>query len=488
MADILIIGGGVAGLSAGIFARLHGHNAVVCERHALPGGNLTGWDRGGYHIDNCIHWLTGTNPTSKIYGLWEKLGVLGDTEIIGGESLYTCSVGGQTLSIKRDLKAFEADLLALSPEDKKEIRSLIRAIEALQGAFGIGGEHHDQQSSKWELARTLPNLLRYYNVTTGELGKRFHHPLLQFFFGAFWGDNFGAFTLIFVFAHYCAGNADLPRGGSSAMAARMVERFRSLGGTLLLKTEATKIHVENGRARSVTFADGSVREADYVVLTGDPASLFGDGKLLPAPIPKQLGRLYKNPRMRRFSSYHCAFGCDTPTLPFHGDYIFPIPEEYRERLCTNRLILREFSHEESFAPEGKQLIQTLTYVYEEDAEAFITQRREDKEGYKARKRELSELTRMLIEEHFPELAGKLTVLDVWTPATYRRFTDADIGSWMSFALPAKAFPKRLGNRIDGLSNVILATQWQQSPGGLPIAADVGKKAIRAVNELEAEKK
>ena len=38
---------------------------------------------------------------------------------------------------------------------------------------------------------------------------------------------------------------------------------------------------------------------------------------------------------------------------------------------TDRLILREFSHEADFAPEGKHLIQTLTYVYEEEAEAFI---------------------------------------------------------------------------------------------------------------------
>jgi phytoene dehydrogenase-like protein len=488
MADILIIGGGVSGLSAGIFARLHGHTATVCERHAVPGGNLTGWDRGGFHIDNCIHWLTGTNPASNIYRMWDKLGVFENTEIIGGESLYTCALGGQSISIKRNLRDFQADLLALSPEDEKEIRSLVLAIETLQGLFGIGGENHDEQKPLSSVIPAIPALLKYYNITTGQLGERFSHPLLKFFFGAFWGDNFGAFTLIFVFAHYCGYNGDLPSGGSTAMANRMAERLRSLGGTLLLKTEAVKIHVENGRAHAVTFADGTTREADYVVLTGDPASMFGEGKLLDAPMPRQLRKLYENPRMRRFSSYHCAFACDTADLPFHGDYIFPIPEAYREMLCTNRLILREFSHEPTFSPAGKQLIQTLTYVYEEDAEAFITQRREDRVGYKERKREISELTRLLIEAQFPELAGKLTLLDVWTPATYRRYTDANIGSWMSFALPAKTIPSRLSNRIPGLSNVILATQWQQSPGGLPIAADGGKKAIRTVNELEEKAK
>ena len=77
MANILIIGGGVSGLSAGIYAQMHGHHAIVCEQHFIPGGNLTGWDRGGYHIDNCIHWLTGTNPSSPLYPMWEDLGALG---------------------------------------------------------------------------------------------------------------------------------------------------------------------------------------------------------------------------------------------------------------------------------------------------------------------------------------------------------------------------------------------------------------------------
>ena len=64
MSKIVIIGGGVAGLTAGICARLNGYDAVIFEKHRIAGGNLTGWDRGGFHIDNCVHWLTGTNPVT----------------------------------------------------------------------------------------------------------------------------------------------------------------------------------------------------------------------------------------------------------------------------------------------------------------------------------------------------------------------------------------------------------------------------------------
>ena len=121
MAKIVIIGGGVAGLSAGIYAQRQGHQAIVCEQHTTAGGNLTGWQRGDYHIDNCIHWLTGTNPATDTYKLWVELGVLGgDVEIYQGESLYTCEYDGQQLSLWKDLDRLRRELLKISPEDEEE--------------------------------------------------------------------------------------------------------------------------------------------------------------------------------------------------------------------------------------------------------------------------------------------------------------------------------------------------------------------------------
>lgn len=266
------------------------------------------------------------------------------------------------------------------------------------------------------------------------------------------------------------------------MAKRLTHRLQSLGGTLLLGSEVKKINCKDGKADSVTLANGEIIEADYVIITGDPARAFGN--YLDAPMPKKLQKLYNDPKMRRFSSYQCAFACDSASLPFEGDYIFEIPDEYKKLLNTKQLIIREFSHEKSYAPEGKNIIQSLTYAYEDDATEFINLKKQSREDYKNKKKELSSAIITLIEDHFPELCGKLTCIDIWTPATYRRYTDTEVGSWMSFALPSKKLPLRMSNKIRGLSNVILATQWQQSPGGLPIAADGGKFAIETINKKE----
>ena len=56
---ITIVGGGIAGLAAGIFAQKAGFESVIFEQHSITGGECTGSYRKGFHIDVCIHWLTG---------------------------------------------------------------------------------------------------------------------------------------------------------------------------------------------------------------------------------------------------------------------------------------------------------------------------------------------------------------------------------------------------------------------------------------------
>ncbi|MBQ8858554.1 MAG: NAD(P)/FAD-dependent oxidoreductase [Clostridia bacterium] len=482
MANIAIVGGGVAGLSTGIYAQMNGHRATVYERHSRAGGNLTGWDRGGYHIDNCIHWLTGTNPLTSLYKMWKDLGALGDVALHRAETLYTFKKDGRQISLHRRIERVQEDMLRISPEDKREIFSFIRAVKALMRLNGIAGQENTEKSTLLQKVFAVPALLKYYNLTTGELAARFRHPLLQGFIKSFMTDGFSALALIMVFATFSSGNGDIPVGSSCAMAERMTARFLALGGTLRLRAGVAKINTAAGKAQSVTLEDGTVEEADYVVVATDPAVAFGkllDKGLMPGPLAQQ----YADPKMRRFSSHHCAFGCDSADLPFQSDVLLEIPEKYKKELCANYLMVREFSHEKSFAPEGKNLLQTMIYCLEGDARSFIELHR-DTEAYKARKKRMAAAIEEIVTDAFPVLRGKLQCIDVWTPATYQRYVDSEIGSFMSFIFPSGSLPRRLAASIDGLDNVFLATQWQQAPGGLPIAAGAGVDAVKAIMKKE----
>ena len=99
---VIIVGGGVSGLAAGIRLLRGGEPVTVIEMCPAAGGNLCGWVRDGYTIDNCIHWLSGTTD-GELRKIWEETGLLsGETGIHRPEYLYRSYGAGGHISFYRD--------------------------------------------------------------------------------------------------------------------------------------------------------------------------------------------------------------------------------------------------------------------------------------------------------------------------------------------------------------------------------------------------
>ena len=73
---LLIIGSGIAGLSAGCYGQMNGYRTRIFEMHDKPGGLCTSWKHNGYTIDGCLHWLVGSAPGLEISRIWEELGAV----------------------------------------------------------------------------------------------------------------------------------------------------------------------------------------------------------------------------------------------------------------------------------------------------------------------------------------------------------------------------------------------------------------------------
>ncbi|MGB7171846.1 MAG: FAD-dependent oxidoreductase, partial [Acidobacteriaceae bacterium] len=57
---IVIIGGGIAGLSAAVYALRCGYAVELLEMNSQAGGLAMSWERGGYTFETCLHWLVGS--------------------------------------------------------------------------------------------------------------------------------------------------------------------------------------------------------------------------------------------------------------------------------------------------------------------------------------------------------------------------------------------------------------------------------------------
>lgn len=125
---IIIIGAGMAGLSAGIHARRNNFEVELFEMHDKPGGLCTAWERKGYTFDGCIHWLVGSRPGSQFNRLWQEVCAIEEMEIVDHDIFMSIEGDGdKVLHIYSDIELLEEHLLAFSPEDEAPIRAITEA-------------------------------------------------------------------------------------------------------------------------------------------------------------------------------------------------------------------------------------------------------------------------------------------------------------------------------------------------------------------------
>ena len=461
----VIVGGGVAGLCAGIYAARAGLDCAIYEGHGTVGGNLTGWVRRGHVVDNCIHWLTGTREGNDLNRLWQEVGMLdGHTSVRRRPYFYESEWNGQRLGLSGCPYETANRMLALSPRDEGEIDRFIRTVLALEPIVA-GGTWNERS----EILGRIPDLLYYKRQTLSELAKKFHHPLIRLCLTDYLTGSFSAIALLLAYAAYASGNGSVPVGGSLGAAKRMEKACRDAGCEIHVGTPVQKILCENKKAVGILLANGERIAADYVIAACDPNVTFT--QLLPhAMIPSRLERRINDPRTPIFSAVQVAFSCERQFLPAFGTRIIPAKD-----VEGGRLPLREYSDEEGFAPQGSTVLQAYLFQGESAANEWI-RLSSDPDRYREKKEALTSTVEAAILKAFPSLEGHMYPLDTWTPATYHRYFGARAGAFLSNALTPSAPLLSLSTRVRGVRNLSLATQWLTSPGGLPCAAKAGKSA------------
>lgn len=495
MKKVVIIGGGVAGLSAGIYAMQAGFIAEIYEKHAFIGGQCTGWRRGEYYIDNCIHWLTGTRKGTSLYNIWENVGVLGeDVKLLQGESFCSVELNGKKVTLWRDLERTEKEMLSISPEDEIEIKKFIAYTKLAESMEMPTTKPMDMMNpiDFMKLGMSMADMGKvmkeYGKISTEEWEIRFSHPLLKRLVGDYMVKEYLAYALIVSYATFTSGNGGIPEGGSLNMAMNMKKRFIELGGKLFTGGEVSKIQIEKkGIATGIILTNGEFVSCDYVISSCDTDYTFHhllDEKYM----DKKLKATYDNRKDNPvFSGFQVAFAVDDTVDEVEDTLFFSCePIKIATRTASRMSIKNYRAYGEHIAPPGKTVIQSNFIQYESDYKYWIDLY-EEKEKYNQTKMEIAQKVLLRLEARFPNYKGKIHILDVWTPATYHRYCNSYHGAYMSFILTRQSKTSIFTGKIKGLKNVVLASQWLMSPGGLPTAVVMGKFAVYRIVKKEKRK-
>ena len=181
--SLIMIGAGVAGLSAGCYGQMNGYRTQIFELHDKPGGLCTSWTRKGYTFDGCIHWLVGSKPGDGLNHIWRELGALQGKQIVDhDEFLRVADAQGKAFILYTNIDRLEQHMKELAPADGKLIDELCRALRrftrfgevtgGLGGAFGLLGRF----KAAWQMLSFMPMLSRYSKLSTQDFADRFSDP------------------------------------------------------------------------------------------------------------------------------------------------------------------------------------------------------------------------------------------------------------------------------------------------------------------------
>jgi phytoene dehydrogenase-like protein len=487
--SILIIGAGVAGLSAGCYAQMNGYDSQILELHTQPGGLCTSWSRKGFTFDGCIHWLVGSGEDGLMNNLWKELGALKEREIVNhDEFMRIQETDGRTLIMYTNINRFEKHLLELSPVDKKQILELASTVRKLSRFNPPVGKPRELMTAVDGLSM-IPKMLpvmgifkKYSQMTAQEYANQFQDELIREALPAIalGIPGFPALALLMTLAYLNNKNAGFPIGGSLKFAQNIEKRYQELGGKIEYKARVEKILVEGNRAIGVHLTDGREFRAEIVISAADGyATIF---KMLEGKYANdEIRGYYKElPIFRPIVQVSLGVKRDLASQP-HAlvrKLKQPISIAGEKR---DTIMVKHYSYDPTLAPEGKSVVEV---IYPCDY-AYWKPLAEEPEKYETEKKLIALTVMNEIDKVYPGFSNQVEVADVATPLTYERYTGNWQGSMEGWLLTTRTMAmqmngKEMSKTLPGLENFYMIGQWVEPGGGLPTGAISARNALQLI--------
>jgi phytoene dehydrogenase-like protein len=483
---VIIIGGGVAGLAAGVYAQRSGFSATILEKNSYAGGACAMWNRAGYTIEGSMHYLTGSAASNPIHRIWREVGALTDHSVIyQPDPFLTCQYSGQRYCLYRNISLLEEHLISLAPEDTAAIQSLVKDVKKLtpfpSPFTDVPGVRMDGPRSSFlnfalQMVPILPRFMHRSTLSVRQYLSSFTNRGIRELFLNVSDEYFSAGALLFLLASIASGDLSYVRGGSQAIANGMAAQFQSLGGTLLLKQKVDSIQIINGQIKSVSVGDHNF-PAEAVIATVDARAVAATGLTKTGIKEPWMAGLVRETRPVIADLLAVGLKADLSSYPYMTDFPLndPVPAPYHP---AGAIKVVNYSGIAA-APPGCCVLTVLGHGTERLSDYWRAAQADG--SYEAKKRQWTRFFLGKVEAAMPEIRGKVAFAELSTAATVERYLGTYKGSYMSYQLPGwnvtgGVYPQR----SEVVKNLYWAGMRMLRPGGLPPALMTGRKAVQYI--------
>jgi len=314
--DAIVVGGGMAGLTAAAYLARAGRTVLLCEKEQRTGGLVGSFERGGFVFDGGIRAI---ENSGIVFPMLRQLGI--DIELV--PSTVSIGIGRDVMRISSaaSLADYQALLERQFPHSSGDVDRIVAEVRRVMGyldvLYGIDNPLFlDLRNDPRCVARTiLPWLLKYARTmpkVAKLMGPVDEHlatlssdrALIDIVAQPFFHKTPAYFALSY-FSLYL--DYRYPRGGTGTLPAKLREYVLAHGGEIRTATEIGGVDHAN---RTVRDARGGSHEWRALVWAADQKALYRALELtsLPAKVrPRVEERKAAIADARGGDSVHTAF-------------------------------------------------------------------------------------------------------------------------------------------------------------------------------------
>ena len=111
-------------------------------------------------------------------------------------------------------------------------------------------------------------------------------------------------------------------------------------------------------------------------------------------------------------------------------------------------------------------------------------RKNNKQEYNQEKDRISKEVIEILNQRLGNIKNNIDVIDVATPATFKRYTNNWKGSTQGWEWTPGLIPEFIKKELPGLKNFYLIGQWVEPGGGVPTVAMSGRNVIQIISKQD----
>jgi phytoene desaturase len=275
MSKVIVIGSGFGGLGAAIRLAAKGHDVSIYEKLDKLGGRAYVHEMNGFKFDAGPTVIT---APFMFDDLWEAAGKKREdyVEFVECNPFYRIfDHNKRSFDYNGDEDFIMGQIECWNPADKEGYRAFMQTTQAIfqKGFVELADKPFLHFSDMLRVAPDLIRLQSYksvYQYVSQFIENDFlrrcfsFHPLL------IGGNPFDA-PSIYAMIHYLEREWGIHyvMGGTGALVKAMGRLFEELGGKIQVNAEVSEILIEKHLAKGIRLKDGSIHNADNVVVNAD---------------------------------------------------------------------------------------------------------------------------------------------------------------------------------------------------------------------------